>query len=271
MELLQVYPPDPGGAPVDAVTAYLPPVLGGPAGVAPAPGPAGRPWVTTNMVASVDGAMSLDGRSGGLGSEADRMVFRALRSVADVVMAGAGTVRTERYGPVRLDPERVAERRARGQAPIPTLVVVSNSGRLDSDLPLLDADLVGDGPLPILLTCAAGEPETRRLDGRVEVLVCGEHAVDLDVGLSLLADRGVAAVVCEGGPTLNAALLAAGLLDEFCLTIAPLLTAGAAGRIVAGVAEQPVGLELAHLLESEGALFGRWRLVPGHAHDPDTP
>jgi len=266
VQLRQVYPPDSGGVDVDPVSAYLPPVLGGAAGAAPLP--QGRPWVTTNMVASVDGAMSLDGRSGGLGSEADRMVFRSLRSVADVVMAGAGTVRTERYGPVRLDLEHVAERRARGQAPVPTLVVVSNSGRLDTDLPLLDPELVGDGPLPVLLTCAVGEPATRRLDGRVDVLVCGEQSVDLAEGLRVLAERGIAAVVCEGGPTLNGALVAAGLLDEFCLTIAPLLTAGAAGRIVSGTDERPVHLELAHLLEAQDALFCRWRVVPDGAADP---
>lgn len=271
MTFRQVYPPDSGGAEVDPVTAYLPPVLAGPAGTPSAPTPVGRPWVTTNMVASVDGAMTLDGRSGGLGSEADRTVFRALRSIADVVMAGAGTVRTERYGPVRIDAERLDERRARGQAPIPTLVIVSNSGRLDPDLPLLDAELVGDGPLPILLTCAVAEAATRRLEGRVEVLLCGEHAVDLEDGLGRLADRGVATVVCEGGPTLNGALMSAGLLDELCLTIAPLLTGGAAGRIVGGVDELPVDLELAHLLEAEGALFSKWRLVPGHGPGPRTP
>lgn len=270
MELRQVYPPDAGDAGVDPVSAYLPPVLGGAAAATSGPAPVGRPWVTTNMVASVDGAMSLDGRSGGLGSEADRRVFRALRSVADVVMAGAGTVRTEGYGPVRLDTEQVAQRRARGQAPIPTLVVVSNSGRLEGDLPLLDPGLVGDGPVPILLTCAAAAPQTRQLGDRVEVLVCGDQAVDLADGLRLLAERGVAAVVCEGGPTLNAALVAAGLLDELCLTIAPLLTAGSAGRIVAGADERPVRLELAHLLEAEGALFGRWRLVPASDDAPES-
>jgi riboflavin biosynthesis pyrimidine reductase len=269
VQLRQVYPPGSGDVGIDAVTAYLPPVLGGPAGAAPAAPPVGRPWVTTNMVASVDGAMSLEGRSGGLGSEVDRIVFRSLRSVADAVMAGAGTVRTERYGPVLLDPERVAEREARGQAPTPTLVIVSNSGRLDDDLPLLDADLVGDGPLPIVLTCGAGEPAPRRLAGRVEVLVSGEQTVDLVNGLGLLAERGIAAVVCEGGPTLNGALVANGLLDELCLTIAPLLTAGVAGRIVGGVDEQPVRLELAHLLEAQGELFGRWRVVPDG--DPVVP
>lgn len=259
MRLRQLFPPDPDGTGIDALAAYLPPGLAAGSDTR-VTAPADRPWVTTNMVASVDGSMTLAGRSGGLGSAADRAVFRTLRSVADAVMAGAGTVRAERYGPVRLSEEHRAARQARGQAPTPALVVVSNSGRLDPDLPMLDPELVGDGPLPILLTCAAGESAAGRHGDRVEVLVAGEGTVDLRGALRQLVDRGLGVVVCEGGPTLNGALVADGLLDELCLTIAPLLAGGDAGRIVAGVDEQPVELELAHLLEAEGALFARWRL-----------
>lgn len=263
MRLRQLLPPDPEDTGVEADEAYLPPVLPGP-GVTPTPLPLGRPWVTTNMVASVDGAMTLEGRSGGLGSAADREVFRTLRSMADVVMAGAGTVRAERYGPVRHDDERLAARLARGQAEVATVVVVSNSGRLDTDLPLLDPELVGNGPLPIVLTCAAGEPATRKLGGRVEVLVAGDTRVDLPAALGELAARGVRVVVCEGGPTLNGALIAHGLLDELCLTTSPLVAGGTAGRIVADDAERVVDLALAHLLESDGSLFSRWRLRTGN-------
>lgn len=259
MRLRQLFPLDPDGDGVHVLDAYLPVPLRDPA-AAEARRSLGRPWVTTNMVASVDGAMTLSGRSGALGSDADREVFRALRSMADAVMAGAGTVRTERYGPVRLADDFAAARRARGQSPVPTLVIVSNSGRLDHDLPLLDPDLVGDGPLPVVLTCAAGATPAGALGGRVEVLVAGDTSVDLARGLTLLAERGIGVVVCEGGPQLNGALLAEGLLDELCLTTSPLLAGGAAGRIVASIEEQPVGLELAHLLEAGGALFARWHV-----------
>jgi len=248
---------------VEADRAYLPPVLADPAHGPEEPHRRGRPWITTNMVASVDGAVTVAGRSGGLGSEADREVFRTLRSMADVVMAGAGTVRTERYGPVRLDDDRVEARRARGQQALPTLVVVTNSGHLDGDLPLLDPALVGDGPLPVVVTCAAGEPAARTLGDRVEVLVRGDTRVDLPDALGSLVNRGVGVVVCEGGPTLNEALLADGLLDEVCLTTSPLLASGDAGRIVTGGPERIVDLELAHLLEADGALFARWRVRPG--------
>jgi len=272
VRLRQLFPPDPGGVGVDAAEAYLPPALASARTGEVATPSGGRPWITTNMVASVDGAMNLEGRSGGLGSAADRTVFHTLRSMADVVMAGAGTVRTEGYGPARLDDEYRAARLARGQAAVPTVVVVSNSGRLGDELPLLDPELVGDGPLPILLTSATGATAAAPLGGRVEVLVAGDTEVDLPLGLTMLAERGVVVVVCEGGPVLNGALIDGGLLDELCLTTSPLLTAGAAGRIVAGVDERLVNLELAHLLEADGSLFARWRLLHDeHGDPPHTP
>lgn len=266
MRLRPLFPPNPTGGDVDIAEAYLPPAFASPQRVTEPDRPTNpnpsRPWVTTNMVASVDGAMTLAGRSGGLGSSADRAVFRTLRSMADVVMAGAGTVRTERYGPVRLDDAHLEARRQRGQTPLPPLVVVSNSGDLDTDLPLLDPELVGDGPRPRLLTCVAGEPSARRLGERVELLVAGDDTVDLTLGLSMLAESGVGVVVCEGGPTLNAALVTAHLLDELCLTTSPLLAGGPAGRIVAGSDEHPRDVELVQLLEADGSLFSRWRLRP---------
>lgn len=267
MRLRQLFPPDPGAGGIEALEAYLPGVLASPGRPPTEAPPHGRPWTTTNMVASVDGAMTLAGRSGGLGSDADRAVFRTLRSVADVVMAGAGTVRTEGYGPVRLDEEQLDARRQRGQAPVPTLVIVSNSGKLGTHLPLLDPALVGDGPLPVLVTGAAGEPSARSLGDRVEVLVAGDETVDLSAAMGSLAARSVGVVVCEGGPTLNGALVAHGLLDELCLTTSPLLAGGDAGRIVAGTDEQPVDVELVHLLEAGGSLFARWRLreAPGRS------
>lgn len=253
VQFRQVFPTLPEGEAVNVVDAYRPPGLPSERTTPP------RPWVMTNMVTSVDGAVTLAGRSGGLGSDADRAVFRALRSVADVVMAGAGTVRTERYGPVRLDEHLVAARLERGEAATPGLVIVSNSGRLDPDLPLLDPELAADGPLPILLTCAAGEANARHLGAGVEVVIRGDDAVDLTAGLTTLADRGVRTVVCEGGPTLNGALLADGLLDELCLTTSPVIVGGTADRIVVGSDEQTASFALVHLLEAEGTLLARWR------------
>ena len=91
--------------------------------------PGAAPWLRASMVASVDGAASLGGRSGGLSGDADRLVFSVLRSLADVILVGAGTARAEGYRPVR-DGEVWASLRA-GRAPVPPIAVVT--GKLDLD------------------------------------------------------------------------------------------------------------------------------------------
>ena len=93
--------------------------------------PSNRPWIAVNMVASIDGAIEIEGRSGALGSPADRAMFHALREMPDVIPVGAGTVRAENYGPVQLDEAAQARRVARGQQPLPRLVVVSGRARPD--------------------------------------------------------------------------------------------------------------------------------------------
>ena len=92
-------------------------------------------WVLSNMVAGLDGTAAISGRVGALSSPRDAELFRRLRSVADVVLVGAETVRRERYGPIRLDEDLLAARRQRGQA-APRFAVVSASLDLDPDLPL---------------------------------------------------------------------------------------------------------------------------------------
>jgi 5-amino-6-(5-phosphoribosylamino)uracil reductase len=241
--------PDP--APVDDVEALV--------AAAPRPAPAERPWVLVNMIASLDGAVAVDGRSGGLGRPADRTMFSALRAVADVVLAGAGTVRAEGYGPPRPRPATRAARSARGQAEAPRLAVVSRSLDLDPRAALFSD---AEAP-PYVLTCAAS-PETQRgaLAGAAEVVVAGDAEVDLAAGLAELRRRGVQTVCCEGGPTLNGALLAADLVDEWALTVAPLLVGGDAARAVDGAPPAgPREMELSWLLEGDGLLLGRWLRV----------
>jgi len=239
--------PDP--APVDDVVALV---------ASPArPAPPERPWVLVNMIASLDGAVTVDGRSGGLGRPADRAVLAALRGVADVVLAGAGTVRTEGYGPPRPSDAVRAARRTRGQADAPRLAVVSRSLVLDPDAPLFrDAEAP-----PYVLTCEAAPTERRRrLEGVAEVVVVGDASVDLAAALAVLREAGTEVVCCEGGPRLNGDLVTADLVDEWDLTISPLLVGGGdAGRAAAGAAPaRPRAAELAWLLEGDGLLFGRW-------------
>ncbi|HKY75828.1 MAG TPA: pyrimidine reductase family protein [Acidimicrobiia bacterium] len=200
----------------------------------------GRPAVRLNMIGSVDGATALDGRSGGLGGPADRKVFAALRSLADVVLVAAGTVRAENYGPARLP-----------------IAVVSGSLRLDWDTPFF-TDAI---ERPIVVTSGRAPADAvKQAEAVADVLVAGDSVVDLADVVTQLGERGFAHVLAEGGPTFNGALAAAGLLDELCLTFAPRLVAGDAKRIIAGPALQPPPeLLLRSLCEEDGYLFFRYR------------
>jgi riboflavin biosynthesis pyrimidine reductase len=201
----------------------------------------GRPAVRLNMIGSADGATAVDGRSGGLGGPADRKVFAALRSLADVVLVAAGTVRTENYGP--------------GQLPI---AVVSGSLRLDWEAPFFTAAT----HRPIVVTAGRSPAEARKQAETVaDVLVAGDAEVDLRSAVGQLGERGFTHVLAEGGPSFNGSLAAAGLLDELCLTIAPVLVSGDAKRILAGPALQPPpDVQLRSLCEEDGYLFARYRL-----------
>lgn len=219
------------------------------------PAPAGRPWVLLNMVASTDGATALAGRSGGLGGPADHATFRAVRAVADVIVAGASTVRAESYGPPRTSAELQAMRIARGQAPFPRLAVVTRSLDLDPTSEMFTA-----APEPPLVLTGRGAPAERHaaLGHVAEVHEVGDDGVDLAAALALLGDLGARTVLCEGGPALNGQLLAADLVDELNLTIAPVLAAGRSARAAHGAIEVARPLALAHLWEHEGELLARY-------------
>jgi riboflavin-specific deaminase-like protein len=218
------------------------------------PAPAGRPWVLLDMVTSLDGATAIEGRSGGLGGPADKLVFHALRSLADVILVGAGTARAEDYGSPRI-PEPVQEVRVlRGQAAVPRLAVVSRSLDLPAGSRLFDAD-----PPPMVITAPGAALALRAEIAQRADLVLAGHDDDVDLGMALatLREMGHEVVVCEGGPRLNGLLLAAGLVDELCLTVAPTMVGGGSARIAVGPAVAPVGFDLAHVLEQDGELFLR--------------
>jgi riboflavin biosynthesis pyrimidine reductase len=215
------------------------------------------PWLRANMVASADGAASLSGASAGLSSAADRHVFALLRTLADVILAGAATVRTERYAPVR--PRELWSHLREGRAPTPPIAVVS--ARLDLDP---TSRLLADSPphaRTIVITGGASPPDRRaELASRADVIVAGDKDVDLKAAVEALAERGYQRILAEGGPHLLAQLLAVGLLDELCLTVAPLMTGPVAGRIVAGTLapERPLPLTLAHAIEADDFLLCRY-------------
>ncbi|MBA2624775.1 MAG: pyrimidine reductase family protein [Acidimicrobiia bacterium] len=215
-----------------------------------------RPGVRLNVVTSLDGANSVGGRSRGLGGPADRRLFLLLRTLADVVLVGAGTVRTERYRPVEVGPAEQDARRQRDQAPVPPIAVVSRSCALDWTSPFFTHAVAR----PVVLT-VAGAPAAQRARAAevADVVLAGDTDVHLATALDALGARGARSVLAEGGPELNRQLVRAGLLDELCLTLAPRLVGGDATRILGGPElEGGDDLRLRSLCEEDGFLFLRY-------------
>lgn len=213
-----------------------------------------RPFVATNFAVTVDGRATIGGVSGPIGSDADTEMLARLRTRFDAVMIGAGTMRAERYGRVVANQEQ-REHRERLRLPHDPLMVIV-SGRLDLpwDAPLFTA---GGGRVLVFTASEAEPPETAtnlsvvRHKGQVDLIAALRH---------LREERGIRALLCEGGPHLHGELWAAGLVDELFLTTAPKLTGDDAPRIIEGLnTPLAANLELAWLLEQEGELFARYR------------
>ena len=216
--------------------------------------PSDRPYLVLNMVSSLDGKATIDWRTKGLSTEIDRELFHTLRTQADAIMVGAGTVRIERYGRMAKSDELRDAREREGLARDALAVIVSARLDLPADLPLLN------------------EPEQRVViatgsDASLPDL--GEHVVyertgeDLPLLMARLRERyGVRSVLCEGGPTLNSYLFAAGLVDELWLTLNPKLAGGAAALTIVAGRElvEPADLEPISVAEGEGDLFTRWHV-----------
>lgn len=244
--------PSPGAHDVDLADAYAYP-----------PEPE-RPWVRANMVASADGgAVGPSGRSRDLSSAPDRRVMGVLRGLCDVVLVGAATAREEGYGPVRA--RQAWEGLRAGRARTPAVAVVSRS----LDLPDTLLTEAPEDARTLVFTTRHAPPERRRRVERFAEVVAldGESAAPARV-VEALAERGMRRILTEGGPRLLGDLVAAGLLDELCLTLSPHLLGAGAPRIVAGGPGGPgapgagplpsTPVRLGHLLEAEGSLFARY-------------
>ena len=220
--------------------------------------PPGRPYVVVNFVASADGKATFEGRSGKLGGDADSALFHRLRTQADAVLVGSGTLRAERYGRIVRDPELRAAREAEGLAPDPLACVVSRSLSLPLDIPLFQ-----DPEQRTIVFTSSDE----RLEGAgpgVSVERLRAEELTLTSALEVLhARHGVRSVLCEGGPTLFGALLGEELVDELFLSLAPRIAGGGeAPTIVEGMPlAELLELELVWVLEAEGELFIRYRTV----------
>jgi riboflavin biosynthesis pyrimidine reductase len=223
--------------------------------------PAGldRCVVRGNAIASLDGGATTDGTSGGLGGAGDRRLFALQRELADVIVVGAGTARAENYGGARMSAAQRQRRQARGQSEVPPIALVTRSGVIGHDLGVL----TGSEVPPLVLTCTAVVPDARsRVGSAAEVLDCSgtdPRQVDLGVALQRLAGRHLLKVLTEGGPSLLGGFIAAQLLDEMCLTTAPLLVGGSAVRIAAGGQAVLTGMRRAHVLtDTDGYLYTRY-------------
>lgn len=223
-----------------------------------------RPYTVLNMVSTADGRATLSGRSGGIGGQADKALFLGLRTIVDGVMAGAGTVRAERYRRLVRDEGRRAARRERGLAEEPLACVVSGRLALDEEIPLL-AD--PQARVAILTASQASLPPGCKAE--VEYIrAMRDGVLDLAGAMGRLREEhGIRTLLCEGGPHLSAQLLQEGLVDELFLSLSPLLASGDATgeslRILSGPElDPPVSLELVSLYEHDSHLFLRYRVQP---------
>lgn len=217
----------------------------------------GRPWLLANMVSSLSGTAAVGGRVGALSEGPDAQLFKDLRTLADVVLVGAETVRREGYGVVRLSDERVASRREQGRSAVPPVAVVSRSLDLDWDAKVFsDAQ---PGSRTLVVTCDAADLNARQRAAEVaDVVVAGGERVEPALALEELAALGHRVVLCEGGPRWLGELAAADLVDELCLTMAPVL----GGDLLPVSVTPPAGgltkLRLRHVAAAGDNLFLRY-------------
>jgi len=216
-------------------------------------------WVRGNMIASLDGGATDDGKAGGLAGAGDRAVFSLMRHAADVILVGASTVRIENYSGAQLPVAARQERQHRGQAEVPPIAVVTRSGNIDPNALLFTRTEVP----PLILTTSRFHDDARRRLGSVAEVVDASgrepESVDNATVLKILSERGLYRVLTERGPLLLGSLIEEGLLDELCLTVAPILVGGGSKRIVTGMGSVHTTMRRTHLLtDDDGYLYSRY-------------
>jgi len=217
--------------------------------------PEDRPYTIVNFVASADGRATFAGRSGQLGDDGDHAMFHGLRSTVDAVMAGTGTLRSERYGRLIADPQVRQERQQRGLRPEPLACTVTRRGDVPLDVPLFEQR---ESEIVIF---APGELELGGVGANVEVVELDPGELTLvTVMRHLRAHHDVRLLLCEGGPTLFGSMIQEQVVDELFLTIAPKLTGGGSGPTVTSGPELPelAQLSIVWALERAGSLYLRY-------------
>jgi riboflavin biosynthesis pyrimidine reductase len=217
---------------------------------------ADRPYVVCNFVSSADGKAAAQGRTALLGGDGDREVFHLLRTQAEAILAGTGTLRVERYGALVRDDKMARIRVDQGRAAQPMAVVISRSGLIPFDIPLFDdpgSRIAVYAPADTAVPDVSAAVTLHELPGAEDELP--------GVLRSLRHEHGIRSLLCEGGPALFSELLARGVVDELFLTLAPALVGGGQLGITTGTElEAPLGMELIWALERDGHLFLRYAL-----------
>lgn len=220
----------------------------------------GRPWLMINMIETVDGVTEVDGVSGPLGSPGDKDIFGTIRTLPDIILVGSNTAVAEQYNPPSTSVSTKARRLTSGVWPVARIALVS--AQLDFDLTLPMFNRPSQRPIVITTTNA----DTNKVNSIAEVadlIQCGVDSVDLTEALREMADLGAQRVLSEGGPSLNGALLGAGLVDEVFVTVAPFLGGGQARGIARGnTLSEMEELELRHVLTEDHFLFLRYTKAP---------
>lgn len=210
-----------------------------------------RPWIRTNFVSTLDGAAyAANGLSGPLGDPADKMVFALLRSLADVILVGAGTARAEGYAPVKPAEVNADLRQRLGLRPVPPIAIVSKS----LNIPI---SLMAPGQI-VITTEDAPAARANALREHVDVIAAGRGDIDWSQVVSRLGTQGLNRVLCEGGPTLHGALIDHDLVDELCLSITPILAGGNAPRIAHSQLAVDRPMRLAHSIQAGDLLLTRF-------------
>ena len=193
----------------------------------------GRPSIGLCMVMSIDGSTVVEGKSTLLSNPADRDVLIALRSAAETIVVGAGTIREEMYEVPSKKGLRVG--------------VVTRTGKMD-----LNTNLFKSGVGFLIMPEDAKQPDT---EFDLEIVRAGKGNVDLQLAMSQLPGT---FVQLEGGALLNASMFAANLVDEINLTISPMVTGADSPRLANGAPPLHSDYEVAHILEDKGFMFIRY-------------